>query len=146
MNPFASTLLQQANEAIEVGATAQAMDLLRQAKLLAGADRSLANQILARMISIAPACACEAEAAIWRRQLAQAESGTNSSTADLSHRPKSASQARASLHWVWRIVGLIGALAIGALALQLLWRFSAARFNVDSTLHATTSRSSTQPT
>lgn len=69
MNPFARTLLHQANQAIDAGAMSQAMDLLRQARILARSDENLVREILKQMIRIAPACQCESEAAVWQRQV-----------------------------------------------------------------------------
>jgi len=144
MNQFAQTLLHQANDAIEAGETAQAMDLLRKAKVLAGADDDLAHQILSQMIRIAPACNCEAEAALWQRQLAQT-AAPNRAVAGPARPPVETTRRFRNFRAAAVALGLIAALALLAFAFQRFWNYSASRFNVASTQPHFTSNTATRP-
>ncbi len=145
MNQSAQTLLHQANDAIEAGAVTQAMELLRQARLLAGADRDMSSRILTQMIHIAAACNCESEAVTWRKQLAQLGARRSRSIVDSTRAKKAAPGRVQNLRIVMIVVGFIAAFAILAFAVPWFWRYSAARFRPDPAPPATATSATSQP-
>lgn len=146
MNQFAQTLLYQANEAIEAGSMDQAMELLRKAKVLARSDSSLTPQILKQMIRIAPACKCEAEVALWQRQLDAVNAPVNVPALAPKRKPTPGDRGRRSPHLATLILGFAATLVLLAFAMHRFWSFSAARFTpAAATQSASDSAPATQP-
>jgi nitroreductase len=130
MSTAARTHFQQAQAAIGAGDYARAMDLLRRARILAGNDRELTARILDRMVQIAPRAGCEADAEVWRQQLARLQSLGEAAARDAAHAPAAA--PRPPARSILRRIGVSGAVLIAAAALGLAgawyWNHSAARY------------------
>lgn len=136
MSDLAETHVVQAEAAIQAGDFVRAMDLLRKARLLAGADPSLTSRILSQMIRIAPRVGADNEVHTWRQLLSQAgsmdglnipvDAGTPAGIGRL--RQRSPSVVGIAKYGV--VLLAIGLLAVGA---WWYWKLSASRYGATPT-------------